>query len=353
MNQALATASPPHPIGPGGTASTSWPVWSTTAQVVVTDPGQLDAAVRIVADEIAAVDQTASRFRPDAEIMRLAAADGAPQQVSELLAELIEVALDAARRTGGDVIPTLGGALADLGYDRDLSLLAMNGPPVRTVHRPAPGWRRISLVGRMLTLPADVQVDLGATAKAHTADRAAARVAARLDTGVLVSLGGDIATAGQAPTGGWQVHVADQPGEPTCVVGLASGTAIATSSTLGRRWQRGDRLLHHILDPRTCQPAPTVWRTVTVAASTCVAANTASTAAVVRGPAAPGWLGGLGLPSRLVDADQEITTVAGWPSPPDPTRRLGQTHAVAANGSAEPAGIPAAARKQQVGGAPR
>nr|WP_276511395.1 FAD:protein FMN transferase [Candidatus Frankia nodulisporulans] len=324
MVPAPVPASASTPIGPGGTASASWSVWSTTAQVVVTDPGQLDAARRIVADEIAAVDRAASRFRPDAEIMHLDATGGAPQQVSELLAELIGVALDAARRTGGDVIPTLGGALADLGYDRDLSLLARNGPPVLTVRRPAPGWRRISLAGRTLTLPVDVQLDLGATAKAHTADRAAAQVAARLDTGVLVSLGGDIATAGQAPTGGWQVHVADQPGEPTCVVGLAAGTAVATSSTLGRRWQRGDRLLHHILDPRTCQPAPTVWRTVTVAASTCVAANTASTGAVVRGQAAPGWLGALGLPARLVDAHKEITMVAGWPSSPAPIRRRGQ-----------------------------
>ncbi|KJE22769.1 membrane-associated lipoprotein involved in thiamine biosynthesis [Frankia torreyi] len=296
-------------------ASAAWPVWSTTAQVVVTDPDRLDAARRLVADQLAAVDAVASRFRADAEIVQLDAADGTPQQVSPLLAELIGVALAAARQTGGAVDPTLGGPLADLGYDRDIAQLAAGGPPVRVVRRPAPGWQRVRLTGRLLTLPADVQLDLGATAKAHTADRCAALVADRLGTGVLVSLGGDIATAGPPPPGGWRVRVLDQPGEPACTVGLPPGTALATSSTLGRRWRRGHQLLHHVLDPRTCQPAPAVWRTVTVAAASCLAANTASTAAIVRGPAAPDALRREGLAARLVDADGTVVTVAGWPSP--------------------------------------
>ncbi|CAJ62592.1 MULTISPECIES: FAD:protein FMN transferase [Frankia] len=298
-------------------ASAAWPVWSTTAQVVVTDPDHLDDARRLVTDQLTAVDAVASRFRADAEIVRLDAADGAPQQVSPLLAELIGVALDAARQTGGAVDPTVGGPLADLGYDRDIALLAAGGPPVRVVRRAAPGWQRVRLTGRLLTLPADVQLDLGATAKAHTADRCAALVAERLGTGVLVSLGGDIATAGPPPAGGWRVRVLDQPGEPTCTVGLPPGTALATSSTLGRRWQRGHRLLHHVLDPRTCQPAPAVWRTVTVAAASCLAANTASTAAIVRGAAALEALRRDGLASRLVDAAGTVVTVAGWPSPPE------------------------------------
>ncbi|WP_261569128.1 FAD:protein FMN transferase [Frankia gtarii] len=301
--------------GPGGTASATWPVWSTTAQVVVTDPSRLDAARQLVAGQLAAVDEVASRFRADAEIVRLDAAAGTSQQVSPLLAELIEVALAAARRSGGDVDPTVGGALADLGYDRDIALLPPDGPPARVVRRAAPGWQRIRLTGRMLTLPADVGLDLGATAKAHTADRCAALVAERLGTGVLVSLGGDIATAGPAPQGGWRVRVLDQPGEPECTIELPAGLAVATSSTLGRRWRRGNRLLHHVLDPRTCQPAPAVWRTVTVAAASCVDANTASTASIVRGPAAPGALRREGLAARLVDADGAVVTVAGWPYP--------------------------------------
>ena len=76
-------------------------------------------------------------------------------------------------------------------------------------------------------------------------------------------------------------------------------------------------MLHHILDPRTGLPAEPVWRTVSVAAGTCADANAASTAAVIRGRAALGWLAGLGLPSRLVDATGAVFTVAGWPDDQD------------------------------------
>jgi len=306
-------------------AAAEWPVWSTTARIVVTDPAALDEARRLVAELLAAVDAAASRFRDDSEVSRLAAARGAPRRVSPLLAELLDVALRAAYATDGDVDPTLGGPLAALGYDRDIALIPVDrsdprpastaqpaAAPTASVRR-GPAWRRISLDGDHVALPSGVRLDLGATAKAHTADRCAALVADRLGTGALVSLGGDLATAGPAPPGGWRVHVQDRPGEPAGAVRLTAGGALATSSTIGRRWRRDGRVLHHILDPRTCRPAPVVWRTATVAATSCLAANTASTAALVRGESAAGWLRALGLPARLVGAGGEVVTVNGWP----------------------------------------
>jgi thiamine biosynthesis lipoprotein len=96
-------------------------------------------------------------------------------------------------------------------------------------------------------------------------------------------------------------------------VTLSPGGALATSSTIGRRWRRDGRVLHHILDPRTCRPAAPVWRTASVAARSCLAANTASTAALVRGASAVSWLRGLGLPARLVAVDGTVHSVGGWP----------------------------------------
>jgi FAD:protein FMN transferase len=168
------------------------------------------------------------------------------------------------------------------------------------------------LDGRRLTVPPGVLLDLGATAKAVAADRAAALVAQRLGTGVLVALGGDLATAGTAPDGGWRVLVEDRPGDPRCTVQLPAGGALATSSTAGRAWGRPGELLHHILDPRTGRPAPTVWRTVSVAAFSCLRANTLSTAAIVRGRAALNLLGGV--PSRLVTPDLDVVRLGGWPA---------------------------------------
>ena len=162
-------------------------------------------------------------------------------------------------------------------------------------------------------VPTGVHVDLGATAKAWTADRCARLVAGALGVGVLVELGGDLATAGAGPADGWRILVRDQPGDPACLVTVPSGAAMATSSTSSRSWHRGDRLLHHVLDPRTCQPAERVWRSATVVADRCVDANTWTTAALVRGRAAPDWLETLGVPARLVDRSGAVHALGGWP----------------------------------------
>ena len=74
--------------------------------------------------------------------------------------------------------------------------------------------------------------------------------------------------------------------------------------------------MHHLVDPSTGLPADTHWKTVSVAAGSCLDANTASTAAMVMGRGADGWLEGLGLPARLVLPDDSVVTVAGWPTDP-------------------------------------
>ncbi|HEY3259587.1 MAG TPA: FAD:protein FMN transferase, partial [Pseudonocardiaceae bacterium] len=258
-----------------------------------------------------------SRFRPDAELARHRA-DGVPARVSPLLAELVAAALRAARTTDGAVDPTMGNAIAALGYDRTLSEVPPAGAAVPVVVAPAPGWRRVRLHGRLLTVPRNVTLDLGATARAFAADRAAQLVWNYLRTGVRVSLGGDLATAGPAPDGapepGWRVLVQDRPTDPACMVTLPAGAAMATSSTTGRTWRRGGRVLHHVLDPRTCQPAAPIWRSATVVADRCVDANTASTAALVLGRDAPRWLRGLGVPARLVGRRGDVLTLGGWPT---------------------------------------
>jgi thiamine biosynthesis lipoprotein len=182
------------------------------------------------------------------------------------------------------------------------------------------GWQVVELDhdAGTVRVPAGVQLDLGATAKALAADRAAARaLAAGPATGVLVNLGGDIATAGDPPPGGWRVRVADNhragPEDAGPELTIASG-GLSTSSTTVRRWRRRGRDAHHIVDPRTGAPAAEHWRTVSVTAATCVDANIASTAAIVLGAPAPAWLAGAGLPARLVTASGAVEVTAGWPA---------------------------------------
>lgn len=297
------------PLGPG---TAQWALWSTTARLVVTDPDALPVAQRVVQEVTRQVETACSRFRPDSEIVLLPA-DGTPARIGPVLTELMATALLAAARTDGDVDPTLGAALDAAGYDRDIALVG--GGPLRTfLAAPEPAWRQMRLDGDTLTVPAGVRLDLGATAKAWAADRSAAEVARTCGVGALVALGGDIATAGPAPAAGWGVLVRDQAEDPIATVTLGAGGALATSSTVSRTWRNGGRTAHHVLDPRSGAPATPVWRTVSVAAGTCVEANTLTTAAMVRGLDALPWLRSLGVPARLVGATFKIVTLGDWPS---------------------------------------
>ena len=195
-------------------ASASWRALGTLVQLVVTDPRCLAEARDLLAADLAEVDLACSRFRADSEICALRTAGGHPVRVSPLLAEAIAVALRAASLTDGDVDPTVGAAMSAVGYDRDFEQVYPIGPPLALTVRTVPGWREVHLEGQSLTMPAGIRLDLGATAKAWAADRSAGRIASRLGCGVLVSLGGDIAVAGQAPRDGWRIRVQDVTGSP-------------------------------------------------------------------------------------------------------------------------------------------
>ena len=275
------------------------------------------------------MDVACSRFRADSELSRVnAAAGGPPTVIGELFALALQVALRAARITDGAVDPTVGQALIELGYDRDIGAVrartadeaagATGGSDPRiAVHASGAGNVMLDLTRPSVALPAGVALDLGATAKALAADRAARQIAATCGCGVLVGLGGDIAMAGPPPAGGWPVRVTDDhaatsgaPGQNVTVV----GGGLATSSITTRTWQHRARQVHHILDPATGLPASGRWRTVSVTAATCVDANIAATAAIVRGSQTLDWLAADRLPARLVDREGCVTCVNGWPA---------------------------------------
>jgi len=239
----------------------SFDAFGCTGEITVLDPSAVDAAFEIAWTHVAAIEFTCNRFRDDSELAQLNATGEAV--VSRLLLEAVDVALAAVETTGGAVDPTVGAAL-------------------RT------GWGSVEVDRERSTirLRPGTELYLGATVKALAADLIAAHVERETSSPVLVSLGGDVAAAGDAPEGGWPVRLSDD-----YRVGLGGG-GLATS----------------------CTSEPELWRTVSVAAPTCVGANIAATAAFVFGAAAPGWLAARGLPARLVRRDGSVETVAGWPA---------------------------------------
>ncbi|MEN8603300.1 FAD:protein FMN transferase [Microbacterium rhizosphaerae] len=316
-----------HPSDRAVEGRADWTIWNLDASVV-TRSEHLHKAREIADQLLADVDRACSRFRPDSETITLAGASASGVDVSPTLAALVRGSLSAAEWTQGDVDPTLGAQMSHLGYDRDIADIRLGSASapltddsVRDVPVPprGVGWRDVQLNGNHLQVPAGVILDLGATAKAMAADLIAARVAEDLGGPVLVSLGGDISTAG-ARDEPWQVRIDDGAGEPTQQVSLEPGWAIATSSTLHRRWRKSGRWMHHILDPRSGLPAPMTWRTATVAAPDCLRANAFSTAAIVRGPGAARLLANAQLAARLVDIDGNVHCIGGWPEEQDADR---------------------------------
>ncbi len=340
------------PTQRAATATARWEALGSTVVLRVTEPRWLPHASAILARELAAIDRACSRFRDDSDLNRVNThAGGQPVPVAPLLIEALQVALRAAQLTDGDVDPTVGAALVLAGYDRDFSLLEQlrgsnaawatddrcehaearvateapaDGGDLRNrslptlIARRLSGHRTVRLDPMFSTarIPSGIMLDLGATAKAWAADRGARAVWEAARCGVLVSLGGDIATAGPAPPGGWRIHVTDDhrsgPDAPGQVVAIVDG-GLATSSVAVRRWRRGERTMHHIIDPSSGAPARGPWRTVSVAAADCTDANIAATAALVRGRLAPAWLDALGLPARLVAHDGAVLRIGDWP----------------------------------------
>lgn len=310
-----------------------WRSLGADAALAVTDPALSQDAADLAAALLDWVDRACSRFRPDSDLVLANDRAGHWTRVDPLLTDVVAAAVRAARNTAGRVDPTLGLVLSGLGYDRDLADVRAGvryggidrgGAPACPA-RPG-AWREIGLdPDGGLLVPVGTALDLGAIGRAFAVDLVATELAEVLGCGVLAALGPDVAVAGSSPEGsdgpGWaicvdQAALPQQPGAPTAVPLLAAG-GLATSSTRSRTWQHAGRQVHHLLDPVSGEPVPIRWTEISVRAASCVAANTASTAGMVLGDAAPDWLRRQGMAARLRAADGTVVATPEWPLVPD------------------------------------
>ena len=299
----------------------SWRALGTYVDLRTT-PDAIVPAVALAVDILNEVDLACSRFRADSDLSRANRAAGRRVSVSPLLVAAVQVALEAAEETDGLVDPTLGAVLTAAGYDRTFALVPADDPEPTVVPRPRRDWRSVQVEDeRAVCVPPGSALDLGATGKAFAADLVALAIAHELGAPALISVGGDVRVAG--PEDGRVTSVPaypvviggtladlDSDGSPPRVWLRAGG--LATSSTAARRWSRGGRQWHHLVDPRTGAPADGSLRTVTAWGRTAVAANTASTAAVVLGDDAWPWLLARDVAARLVDVDGRVRTTPAW-----------------------------------------
>jgi thiamine biosynthesis lipoprotein len=260
--------------------------------------GGTDTETREAVERLfAARDRIFSRFRIDSELNSVNRRAGSRLHVSAEFASMLGIALAVARESDGLVVPTIGAALEAAGYNADFGQLRDDGRAPRAV--PAGDWRAVRLVGRLLSFPYGVQLDLNGVVKSKTVDDAVAL----LPGDGFVSAGGDIAMRGGAA-------VALPKGE---VVRLIRG-ALATSGTDRRRWYRGGLAQHHLIDPRTGRPSKARWMQVSACGASCLAADAAAKAGFLLDGNGPEWLDERGIPARFVALDGEIVANAAWRS---------------------------------------
>jgi thiamine biosynthesis lipoprotein len=256
---------------------------SDTHLVVVGGPPSLVERGR---ERIAELERRWSRFLPDSEISRLNAAAGTAVMVSDDTVALVSRAIEGWRFTGGSYDPTVLGAMLRAGYDRTFDDVAAGA--VSVANDLFLACTDIVIEGDAVTMPAGSGFDPGGVGKGLAADLVAVELREAGADGVCVNMGGDVRVSGESPDGnGWGVAVQHlHQTSPLVVVHVTDG-AVATSTTLKRRWTIDGQHRHHLIDPRTGEPADTDLDHVTVVAGSAWAAEVLAKAVLIRGSAHP------------------------------------------------------------------
>jgi len=263
------------------------------------------------------IDERFSRFRPSSELCRLNEMSGREVAVSAEMFHLLDLCQRFCRLSGGLFDPAILPDLESAGYDRSFELVPQEAN-ARGADVPRSGGSIAGVAmnhdARTVRAPAGVRLDLGGIGKGYAIDRAAQALRPAAD--FLIDAGGDIFASGDGPDGdGWVVAVADPLDEETNLdVVRLRGQALATSTVMRRRWQRDGRWLHHLIDPRTGEPALSGALSVSVIARTAVEADVFAKAALLLGPEAGGrFLDAQGAYGLFALADGSWQATGEWP----------------------------------------
>lgn len=263
---------------------------------VDTDSNQPPAQLADVPNWFADWEQTLSRFRPDSELARLNRSDR-PAQVSPVLWDVFQHALRAEHATEGLVTPTIAEAVIEAGYDRDFALVQSGVQSLPTLHRSLETSDSGSRIVPALTtiewdesahtihVSAGIQLDFGGIAKGWAAQQVVKRL--QIHGSALMNCGGDIAISGSLLDGSpWEIGVHkpfDRESGYVEMLYFHEACGVASSATDRRRWTQSGQTRHHIIDPRTGQPAETDVVHATVVAQTAAEAEAAAKSVLIRG----------------------------------------------------------------------
>lgn len=269
--------------------------------VYASDAGA-DSLANLAVTRIALLEDCWSRFRSGSELNRLNARAGCGAiPVSDDLLSLVHACAQAHAWSGGDVDATVLASMVAMGYVQDFATIRAGALPSHWEPRPAGGMDTVAIGSvrhggqggghATVALPSGTGLDPGAIGKGLAGDIVAAEIMGAGATAVLICLGGDVVTRGTPPDQpAWTVSMRDDrdASRPEIQTILLSGShrAVATSSTLRRRWATR----HHVVDPSTGLPVQSDVVQATVVAESGVLAEAGATVALIRGTPCVPWL---------------------------------------------------------------
>lgn len=283
---------------------TTFRAMDTTVEAkVITNPAQVQK-VKTVLSAMPAwfqrVEEVLSRFKPESELMRINSSGGY-FLVSDLMAEVVDQALQAAEVTNGIFDPTILGELEEAGYSRTfqdvINIAGAGSRPAIDKERPVKQKARrqalkqscqdikLDRFQRILAIPQGVSLDLGGIAKGWAVDQSFLRLREICGKAeICVNAGGDLrlAAVGGKP---WSIVIENPQAKSKDLLTLTlSDGAVATSSVFKRRWYHQGRWQHHLIDPRLGSPAQSPVGAATVAAPTVTEAEVWAKTLCILGP---------------------------------------------------------------------
>jgi thiamine biosynthesis lipoprotein len=287
---------------------------NTDVEVSVIDPSHSDRLV-LVERVFGDIERRFSRFLTSSELSQLNVSGGSPVPVSRDLIDLLERSLHLHCLTDGVFDPAIIGDLESAGYDQSFEHVAAatDHAAARAPNHRSIAAMRVDVRSSTVTLPAGLRLDLGGIGKGYAVECAADVLRPASD--FLINAGGDIYASGCGVDGErWLASVVHPvTGREASTVRLRD-QGLATSTTAIRRWTRGGREMHHIIDPRTGEPARSDVMSASVIAPSVVEADVFAKAALILGSR-----DGLRFVERqecaalLVRTDGCIVTSERWP----------------------------------------
>lgn len=200
---------------------------------------------------------------------------GEPVEMADEFIELLESAKVWHAETSGKLNIALGSVLSEWHDCRENEVLPDRA--VLLLLSEHCGIENVVINGNTVTLlDPDMSLDFGALAKGYAAEKAAnAAISAGAESFAL-SVGGNVVTYGEKPSGKWEIGVVDPDGGLLTTVKVA-GECVVTSGDYQRYFEVGGVRYHHIIDPDTLYPAD-LWRSVTVISNSSADADALSTA---------------------------------------------------------------------------